>query len=174
MQSSDISYPEVYTQAEITKILELAFTRQINHPSSLTREQLWAMGTEFGLDLVSIQEAEQYWLNQQAIDLQRQEFNRYRRQEIINKVIRFALINSLMVILDLVSTHHLSWSIYLLLIWGLIFFIGLWRTTQPSEDEYEQAFQRWRVRQELKSSFSNAWEKLKQAWQNQNNDLEIN
>lgn len=171
MQSSDTHYPESYTQAEIRQILELALAHQIKSPS-LTREELWAMSAELGIDLLTIQEAEKHWLEQKAIHLQRQEFNHYRRQQLMARIIRFAIVNGLMVMLDLVTTHYLSWSLYLIGIWGLSLTLDVWKTAQTSGDEYEQAFQRWQVRQELKSSLTIIREKWKQAWQKK--DLKIN
>lgn len=164
MQSSEPHYPESYNQAEIRQILELALTRQIKS-SSLTREELWAMGTKLGLDLLTIQEAEKHWLEQKAINLQRQEFNLDRRQQLINRITRFAIINGIIVVLDLLTTHSLSWSLYLIVIWGLSLGLDAWKTAQTSGYDYEQAFQRWQVRQELKSSLTIIREKWKQAWQ---------
>lgn len=172
MQSSDNPYPQSYTQTEIRQILEIALSRQIQSPS-LTRKQLWELSAELGIDLIAIQEAEKNWLEQKTIKLQKREFNLYRRQELTAKIIRFAFINAIMIMIDWFTIHHLSWSLYLIVIWGLGLGLDCWKTTQTRGDEYEQAFQSWRVRQELKSSLSTIWEKWKQTWQN-NNDLEIN
>ncbi len=163
--SSELSYPSSYTQEEIQKIIEIALTRQIDQ-GDLTREQLWEIGRELGIDLQSLQQAEAEWLNQKAIFSQRQEFTNYRRRCLKEKGIRFAIVNTFVIILDLVATHHLSWSLYLLLIWGLGLSLETWKTFQTNTEEYEQAFQRWRVQQELKNSFQTMWDNLKQAWQN--------
>jgi hypothetical protein len=164
MQSSELSYPQSYTQEEIQKILELALARQIDR-GELTREQLWEIGTELGIELELLQQAEQDWLNQKAIALQRLEFDSYRRERLKQKGIRYVIVNSFVVALDLLTTHHFSWSLYLILIWGLGLSLEIWKTLQTKGEEYEQAFQRWRVRQELKTSFQTIWDKIKQAWQ---------
>ena len=164
MDSSELSYPQSYTQEEIQKILELALARQIDR-GELTREQLWEIGTELGIDLQLLQQAERDWLNQKAIALQRLEFDRYRRQNLKQKAVRYAIVNSFVVALDLLATHHISWSLYLVLLWGLGLSLETWKTFQTKGEEYEQAFQRWRVRQELKTSLQTIWDKIKQAWQ---------
>ena len=164
MESSELSYPQSYTQEEIQKILELALARQIDR-GELTREQLWEIGNELGIDLQLLQQAEQDWLSQKAIALQRLEFDRYRRQSLKQKAVKYAIINSFVVALDLLATHHISWSLYLILIWGLGLSLETWKIFQNQGQEYEQAFQRWRVRQELKTSLQTIWDKIKQAWQ---------
>jgi hypothetical protein len=163
-QSSELSYPQSYTQEEIQKIIEIALARQIDQ-GDLTREQLWEIGTDLGIDLQSLQEAETEWLKQKETSLQRQEFARYRRNCLKHKGVRFAIVNTFVIALDLLATHHISWSLYLLLIWGLGLSLETWKTFQADSEEYEKAFQRWKVRQELKNSFQTMWDNLKQAWQ---------
>jgi hypothetical protein len=164
MQTSDLSYPSSYTQEDIQKILELALSRKIEQ-DELTREQLWEIGSELGINKESLAQAEAEWLNQKAIATLRLEFDQYRRECLKHKAVRYAIVNSFSLTLDLLATHHLSWSLYILLIWGLGLSLETWKTFNPSGDQYEQAFQSWRLRQELKTSIQSVWGKIRQTWQ---------
>jgi uridine kinase len=164
MKSSELSYPQSYNQEEIQKILEIALSRKVDS-EELTRDQLWEIGTELGIDLQVLQEAEQDWLNQKAIALQHLEFDQYRRERLKQKAVRYCIVNGFLMALDLLITHHLSFSLYLLLIWGLGLSLETWKTFQNKGEDYEQAFQRWQLRQELKSSIQTIWDQIKQAWQ---------
>jgi energy-converting hydrogenase A subunit M len=164
MKSSELSYPQSYNQEEIQKILELALSRKVDS-EELTRDQLWEIGSELGIDLQTLQEAEQDWLNQKAIYLQHLEFDQYRREILKQKVVKYFIVNSFVTALDLVTTHHLSFSLYLILIWGLFLSLETWKTLQNKGENYEQAFQRWQLRQELKNSLQTVWDKFKQVWQ---------
>jgi hypothetical protein len=164
MKSSELSYPQSYNQEEIQKILELALSRKVDS-AELTRDQLWEMGTELGIDLKVLQEAEQDWLNQKAIALQHLEFDQYRRECLKQKAVRYCIVNAFVMALDFLITLHLSFSLYLLLIWGLGLSLETWKTFQNKGEDYEQAFQSWRLRQELRSSIQTIWDKIKQVWQ---------
>lgn len=164
MQTSDLSYPSSYTQEDIQKILELALSRKIEQ-DELTREQLWEIGSELGINHESLAQAETEWLNQKAIATQRLEFDQYRRNVLKHKGVRYAIVNSFMVTLNLLTTHHISWSLYILLIWGLGLSLETWKTFNTAGDQYEQAFQSWRLRQELKTSIQSVWGKIRQTWQ---------
>jgi hypothetical protein len=75
-------------------------------------------------------------------------------------LVKYSIVNSFLVLLNLASTHNLSWSLYILLAWGLGLSLQAWKTYQTSGEEYEQAFQRWRVKQQLGQSFTtlvNKW-----------------
>lgn len=159
MQSSELSYPQSYNQEEIQKILELALSRQVE-TEELSREQLWEIGTELGIDLSVLQQAEQDWLNQKEISVQHLEFDQYRRDCLKQKAVRYCIVNGFVTALDLITTHHLSFSLYLVLIWGLGLSLETWKTFQTKGESYEQAFQRWRLRQELKTSLQTMWDKV--------------
>lgn len=164
MESSKLSYPQSYNQEEVQKIIELALTRKVDS-QELTRDQLWEIGVELGIDLETLQEAEKDWLDQKAIAFQRLEFNQYRLENLKQKAVKYAIVNSFLIVLDLLITNHLTFSLYLLLFWGLGLSLQAWKTFQNKGDIYEKAFNSWRLRQELKNSIQGIWEKIKTTWQ---------
>jgi hypothetical protein len=164
MQTTQLSYPSSYSQEEIQKILELALSRKIEQ-DELTREQLWEIGSELGINQESLQKAEQDWLNQKVIASQHLEFDQYRRECLKHKAVRYIIVNSFIISLDWLTTNNISLSLYIVLIWGLILSLETWKTFNKSGEQYEKAFQSWRLRQDLKTSLQTVWDKIRQTWQ---------
>lgn len=162
--TSELQYRQSYSQEEVQQILHLAIARQTDR-GELSRSQLWEIAAELAIEPSDIQAAEQTWLSQKAIDRKRQEFDRYRRDTFRHKAIRYLIANAFLICLNLLSAGTLSWSIYILLIWGLKLSLDAWNTFQSKGEAYEQAFQRWNVKNELKQSVVGLWDKVKKAWQ---------
>ncbi|ACK73456.1 conserved hypothetical protein [Gloeothece citriformis PCC 7424] len=156
--------PQSYSQEDIQQILQLAIARQTDK-EELSREQLWEIAAELEIDPLSLQTAEQEWLNQKAISKKRLEFSQFRRLQFKQKVIRYLTINTFFVSLNFLSAGILSWSLYILLLWGLGLSLEGLKTFQTKGEAYEQAFQRWKFKNEMKESMANLWDRLKKAWQ---------
>jgi hypothetical protein len=164
MSASEGQLPQTYTQEEVQQILHLAIA-QGSEREELSREQLWEIATELEIDGATLQKAELDWLNGRFLDKKRQEFNLYRREVLKNKAIRYAIVNGFLLTIDLIAGGGLSWSMYILLFWGIGLSLATWRTFQSRGDAYEQAFQKWNLKNEMKQSMIVLWNKLKKAWQ---------
>ncbi|MGH2412316.1 MAG: 2TM domain-containing protein, partial [Microcystaceae cyanobacterium] len=105
------------------------------------------------------------WLNQKALDKKRQEFDRYRRHRFSQKTVKYVIVNIFLVSLNIISAGAITWSLYILLLWGLVLTLEAWTTFQAKGEAYEQAFQHWHLKNEVKQSLTSLWNKLKRAWQ---------
>ena len=162
MPEIPLHQPESYTPDDIQEILHLAIARK-DEGEALTRQQLWEIAAELDIDSSSIQQAEQDWLEQKAVDRQRQAFNLYRRQKFKQKLTKYLIINTFLVSLNLVAAGALSWSLYVLLFWGLGIAMNGWKAYQCKGSEYERAFQRWMFQNEVKQTFSTFWSRLQKS-----------
>ncbi len=160
MSDTPTHKPESYSPEDIQQILQLAIARK-DAGEELTRQQLWEIAAELDIDGLSIQQAERDWLEQKAINHQRQAFNLYRRQRFQQRLTKYTIVNIFLVSLDLLAGGALSWSLYILLFWGLGLAMNGWRAYQSQGEEYERAFQRWNFQNEVKQTFSNLWNRLK-------------
>ena len=160
MSDTPIYQPESYSPEDIQQILQLAIARK-DTGEELTRQQLWEIAAELDIDSSSIQQAERDWLEKKAVDCQRQQFNLYRRQRFQQKLTKYAIVNTFLVSIDLLAGGALSWSLYILLFWGLGLVMNGWRAYQSKGEEYERAFQRWNFQNEVKQTFSNLWNRFK-------------
>ena len=142
MPDTPLQYPESYSHEDVQQILSLAIARH-DDDEKLTRQQLWEIASELDIDLASIQAAETDWLEQKAIDRKRHAFNLHRRQKFKQRLVRYSIVNIFLVSLNLIAAGTLTWSLYILLFWGLGLTLNGWKAYQSEGDDYERAFQRW-------------------------------
>ena len=163
---SDITpqYPESYSQEDIQQILQIAIARHDND-EELTRQQLWEIASELDINNSTIQAAEKDWLEGKAREHQRRAFDIYRRQNFKQKATKFAIINIFLMSLNLIAVGSLSWSLYILLFWGLGLALSGWKAYQSHGEAYERAFQRWSFQNEVKQTVATVWTRLQKAWQ---------
>lgn len=151
-----------YKQEDVQQILQLAMARQAGD-SDFSREQLLEIASELDISLECLQIAEQEWLSQQGELLQRQDFNAYRRGQLQKHFGKYVIVNSFLISLNLLSAGELSWSAYILLLWGLGLGLKAWNTYQSEGEEYERAFQQWYRQHQVKQSINNFFSKFLKA-----------
>ena len=164
MTDSPIKYPEVYSSEDIQQIIQIALARK-GEDDELTRKQLWEIADELDIDLQTLQASENQWLQYKGVSEKRYAFDLYRRNIFKQKTIKYAIVNAFFVSLNLITTGGISWSLYILLFWGLGISLSWWKTFHSKQEDYERAFQRWSFRNEVKQTFSSIWEKLYSSWQ---------
>lgn len=144
-----------YSQEDVQRILQLAITRQSkDQEKEFSYQQLLEIATELEISLDCLHQAEEDWLIAHGERQQRQAFNAYRRSKFNKRLRNFVLINGFFVTLDFLH-GGLSWSPYVLLIWGLVMGFDAWNTFQTKGHDYEEAFQKWNRNHKLKQGFNN-------------------
>lgn len=151
--------PPSYRQEDLQQILQLAIARQADN-DDFSREQLLEIAAELDISPANLQLAEQEWLSRRGELQQREEFNLYRRQTFRKKFGTYIIFNTFFVILNFVSAGTLSWSLYVLLFWGLKLGLNVWNIYQETSEEYEQAFLKWSNKNQLKRSINNVLGKV--------------
>ena len=166
MNMSDIppQYPDSYSQEDIQQILKLAIARH-HTDEELTRQQLWEIAAELDISNSNIQTAEKDWLEKKAMEHQRRAFDEHRRQKFRQKATKYAIVNTFLVSCNLITVGTLSWSLYILLFWGLGLALSGWKAYQSKGEAYERAFQRWSFQNEVKQTVATVWTRLQKAWQ---------
>lgn len=139
-----------YHQEDIQQILNLAIARQAN-TGEFSHEQLVEIATELGISTETLQQAERDWLVQQEQRQKHHDFNSYRRRQLQKRVGKYVIVNSFLVGLNLLTVGALSWSLYVLLFWGLGLGLSAWNIYQLQGEEYERAFQKWQRQHQLKN-----------------------
>lgn len=157
--------PETYPVEDIQEILQLAIARR-DDDGELTRLQLEEIAADLGIPQTDLVAAEQAWRDGKIENQKKQEFNLIRRQILKNKVVRFSIINTFLLGMNTIETGHPSWSLYVLSIWGLFFSLKSWRLWQTSGINYENEFQRWDRKTQLKESVQTMWQKTQQFLKN--------
>jgi 2TM domain len=157
--------PKLYSQEDIQEILEIAIARQTNDKDeAFTEEQLLEIATELGIDATAIATAKKAWFAQQSYSQKQTEFQLYRQHKLQKRLTKFLLVNAFFISANLLFVGSLSWSLYLLIIWGISLAINVWKTYQTEGEAYQQELQKWQRNQTIKQSLNNFWERIQQGW----------
>jgi 2TM domain len=164
IQNPKIDMTLTYQQEEAQQILQLAFARQTEQ-GELSREQLLEIATELGISPECLQAAEQQWREQQLMQQQHQAFDTYRRQQLYHKLGKYAIINGFLISFDWLTGGGVSWSLYLLLVSGLWASLSAWKVYHLQGEAYDQAFQSWERKRQLKRSIETLWQNVQKFLQ---------
>jgi hypothetical protein len=164
MATTENAITQTYASEDAQKILQLAIARR-EETGEMSRDQLFEVASELGISPVDVQAAEMEWLSNKGEFQEKNLFNVYRRSRLQQNLVKYGIVNTFLVLLNLAASHELSWSIIVLLIWGLGLALNAWNIYQPEGEEYEQAFQRWRLKKQVGQSIVTIADKLIKKFQ---------
>jgi hypothetical protein len=145
---------DIYEQEEAQGILQIAFTRQTER-GEISKAQLLEIAEELGISSAELQLAEEEWLVRQGEAREQQAFRVHRQSKLKRNAVRYGIVNAFLMLVDLLNGGSLDWSLYIALTWGLFIALNAWKTYQTDGEEYERAFQRWRLKQQVGRSLKN-------------------
>ena len=155
-----------YSQEDVQKILQLAIVRQADdQDKEFSYEQLLEIATELEILPDSLKLAERDWRSQKSEIQQRQTFDAFRLARFKKRLGNYAIANGFLMLIDFIGGSNLSWSLYILLFWGLAVGLDVWNTFQTKGEEYEMAFQKWHRKHQIKKTINtvvNKWFKALQ------------
>jgi hypothetical protein len=165
----DMNIPEnqiitTYASEDAQEILKLAIARR-EDKGELTRAQLVEIATEMGVSQEDLLAAEQEWFLDRGDVQERKNFKDYREAIFKQNLERFLIVNAFLIVLNLVTAGTLSWCWYILIIWGLGLTLNAWQTFKSNTEEYEKAFQRWKLRKQLGQSIGTLADRVLKALQ---------
>ncbi|MFN9860036.1 MAG: 2TM domain-containing protein, partial [Pseudanabaena sp.] len=77
-----------------------------------------------------------------------------------SNLLKYVIVNSFLVALNLFTSGSIGWAIYPLLFWGLAVALDAWVTYQTDSEEYEKQFQKWMQKQRRDQLTTQIKEKL--------------
>ncbi|MBD0263275.1 MAG: 2TM domain-containing protein [Tolypothrix sp. Co-bin9] len=161
MTASESKVTRFYNQEDVQQILHLAIARHANDKEKeFSYEQLLEIAAELEIPPESLKLAERDWLSKQGEMQQRQAFNLYRQRRFKKRLGNYGIVNTVLTLVDLVGGGGLSWSLYILLFWGLGVAFDACNTYQTNTEEYEIAFQKWHRKHQIKETFNTVWNKF--------------
>ncbi|WP_333307028.1 MULTISPECIES: 2TM domain-containing protein [unclassified Microcoleus] len=159
MATNESQINQIYGSEDAQGILQLAIARRQDE-GELSRVQLFEIAAELGISEQDILAAEQQWLATRGEFQEKLVFNTYRRRKLQKNVTKYGIINTFLVLFNLAAAHELSWSLFILLTWGLGLSLNAWNVYQTEGEDYEQAFQRWRLKKQVGQSIGTATNKF--------------
>jgi len=161
MAASESKVTRFYNQEDVQQILHLAIARQADDKEKeFSYEQLLEIAAELEIPPESLNLAERDWLDKQGEMQQREAFNIYRQKRLKKRFGKYAIVNSVLMLVNFVASGGLSWSLYILLFWGLGVALDAWSTSQTNSEEYEIAFQKWHRNHQIKQTFNTVLNKF--------------
>ncbi len=155
-----------YSQEDVQQILHLAIARQADdQDKEFSYQEILEIASELEIAPECLQIAERDWLSNRGEVQQRQAFNSFRRTRFKKRFGNYAIVNTVLVMLDLMTGGGLTWSLYILTLWGLGVGLNGWNSFQTEGEDYEIAFQKWNRNHQVKKLFNSVWTKWLKAWQ---------
>ena len=163
MANSGDKISRCYSQEDVQQILHLAIARQTDDDKEFSHEVLLEIAAELDISPETLKLAEEDWVTKQGEIQHRQAFDIHRKRRFKKRAGNYAIINTFLLSIDLITGGGLGWSLFIVLFWGM--FVGLdgWNTFQTKGEDYEAAFQRWQRNHQLKRSFNNLVNKFLKA-----------
>lgn len=155
MATTENQITQTYASEDAQQILQLAIARR-EETGEMSRTQLFEVASELGISPADIQAAELEWMAHRGEFQEKNVFNAYRRSKLQQNLVKYGIVNTFLLLLNLAANHELSWSLYILLGWGLGLSLSAWNTYQREGEEYEQAFQKWRLKKQVGQSIGTA------------------
>ena len=154
-----------YSQEDVQQILHLAIARQADDKNKeFSYEQLLEIASELEISIDSLKIAESDWLTQQGEMQQRLTFNTYRRSKFKKRLGKYVIVNSVLLLVNLLSSGGLSSALYILLFWGLAVCLDGWNSYHISGEDYEVAFRKWQRKHQAKKFLNTFVDRWFKAW----------
>ncbi|MBO3458153.1 2TM domain-containing protein [Aetokthonos hydrillicola Thurmond2011] len=165
MAAFDTKTSNSYSQEDVQQILHLAIARHADDKNKeFSYEQIQEIAAELDISPESLKLAEREWLAQQGEIQQRQTFNIYRQDRFKKRLRNYIIINGVLLLVNLIATGGLSWSLYVLLFSGMGVLLDGLNVSQTKGEDYEKAFQRWYRKHQVKQLFNKAVNRWLNMW----------
>lgn len=128
----------LYDSDDVQNILQIAMTR--SQDDRFSQMQLQEMAAELGITSDILKTAEKEWLNQREESLQKQKMTTRRRRGFVAHLLPFLIVNTFLIVLNLMTTPRIFWAIYPLSGWSLGLFLHGWAAYQVSTKQAEKNF----------------------------------
>lgn len=150
---------EIYRSEDVQQILQIAIARQAE-AGELTRAQLFEIADEMGISTAEMTLAEQEWLTRCGESQEKQAFDRFRQHKLQQNLMRYLIVNAFLVAFNYLTASDLSWSLYVVVGWGLPLSLNAWKTFQTTGEDYENAFLGWSRQRRLKKTVNRLFDRL--------------
>lgn len=151
----------LYPAEDAQQILSIAIARQ-TESGELSRTQLLEIADELGLSADTIAAAEREWDVKKYEIADQRLFDNQRKQQFQHGLAQFLIVGGGVLVFQLVTGGWLwNWLLYLIFgPWALQISWNAWRIYRSNEYIYQQEFQRWRRKQQMKRVVGGAVRRL--------------
>lgn len=133
---------DTYSEEQVDQILRYALAKKTNG-QSLTKQQIYEIASDMGVSEADFVVSVQEWQSKQSLSKEQIEFDKYKKKSFKSNLLKFAIVSSFFIALNVFTFNSVGWVIYPLAFWGLGVALDAWVTYQSESDEYEKQFQKW-------------------------------
>jgi uncharacterized protein YidB (DUF937 family) len=133
---------ETYSEEQVDQILRYALAKRTNG-QHLTKQQVYEIASDMGISEAEFLASVQEWQSTQVACKEHVEFDKYKKKSFRANLLKYAIVNSFLVALNLSTSGQIGWAVYPLSFWGLGVALDAWVAYQPESEEYEKQFQKW-------------------------------
>ncbi|MFN5657253.1 MAG: 2TM domain-containing protein, partial [Pseudanabaena sp.] len=116
---------DTYSEEQVDQILRYALAKRTNG-QNLTKQQIYEIASDMGVSEADFLVAIQEWQSQQSVRKERVEFDKYKKKSFQSNLLKYVIVNSFLVALNLFTSGSIGWAIYPLLFWGLAVALDAW------------------------------------------------
>ncbi|MEL6470995.1 MAG: 2TM domain-containing protein [Cyanobacteria bacterium J06623_4] len=149
---------DLYASEDAQQILQIAIAKE-TESGELTKRQLSEIAAELNIAPETLWSAEREWQTLQTTSAQQAAFNEQRRQKFHHHLIRYGIVNSFLLLLNLLAGGY-GVALFVALAWGIGLALHGWRAYQTSGYRYQKDFENWRRRQQVKQSVRSLMDRL--------------
>ncbi|AFY74847.1 hypothetical protein Syn7502_02922 [Synechococcus sp. PCC 7502] len=139
---------DFYDEEQVSQILRHALSSRSSNPQKLSREQVEEIATELGVSREEFLAAEQKWRSQELQNTEFTKFDTYKQRKFRDGFLKYAIVNSFLLGINLFSSGSITWAVYPLMFWGLGVVLDAWATYQKDSSEYAKQFAKWQRKQQ--------------------------
>lgn len=150
---------DLYASEDAQQILQIAIAKE-TEAGELTRTQLAEIAAELNITPETLWSAEREWLDLKSASTQQMMFNQQRRQKFQHHLIRYGIVNSFLLLLNLLISGGLGFVGFVAISWGIGLALHGWRAYQSSGYRYQKDFESWQRRQQVKQSMRSLFNRL--------------
>ncbi|MEL6777719.1 MAG: 2TM domain-containing protein [Cyanobacteria bacterium J06597_16] len=150
---------DLYASEDAQQILQIAIAKE-TEAGELTRTQLAEIAAELNIAPETLWSAEREWLDLKSASTQQMMFNQQRRQKFQHHLIRYGIVNSFLLLLNLLISGGLGFVGFVAISWGIGLSLHGWRAYQSSGYRYQKDFESWQRRQQVKQSMRSLFNRL--------------
>lgn len=161
MNSSEQSLTRCYSQEDVQQILNIALAQHPSTGTELSYAQLLEIAEELRIPADTLKLAEDRWLVKQSTTSKLQEFDTHRRSKFQHRLGKYAIINTCLVALNLLTGFGVPWSLYIAIFWGMSVGLDAWKLFYQRQGQaYERASESWHRKQKIQKSITGLIDKI--------------
>jgi hypothetical protein len=134
-----------YRQEDVQEILQLALAKRGGGLDDYSRSQLLEMALELGITAEDLAAAEQVWQDRQGDRGDRALFVAAEKQRLKLRLGKGAIVSVFLLLMDWVTADRPSWSLIVLLGWGLVISLDAWKSLQPGTEDFNRRLAAWQA-----------------------------